>query len=152
MESDVQLLRETAPVGELADRAIGAVVGGDIDPLAAWIGIRRMKAAIELFERDPRVVDITLRELSKYGSRQQFGDCTLEEVESGIRYDFSRCSDSRLEEMYRLRESLSADIRERENMLKGLPASGMADAETGEVVYPPARTSKTIIKTTFKKQ
>lgn len=151
MESNIQLLRETAPVGELADRAISAVVEGHVDPIAAWCNIRRMKAAIELFEKDKQVMDITLRELSKYGQRQQFGDCMLEECEAGVRYDFSECGDSKLSDMYATRDALLADIKERESMLKALPVSGMADPETGELIYPPARSSKTTIKTTFTK-
>lgn len=151
MASDIRLLRETAPVGQLADRAIAAVVDGDVDPLTAWINVRRMKAAIELFEKDARVLDITSRELSKYGARQQFGDCTLEEVESGIRYDFTQCGDSKLADLYALRDANAADIKAREAMLRKLPASGMADPDTGELIYPPARSSKTTIKTTFKK-
>lgn len=152
MESNIQLLRETAPIGELADRAIAAVVEGHVDPVTAWINIRRMKAAIELFEKDERVRDIALRELSKYGPRQQFGDCVLEEAETGVRYDFSDCGDSVLADLYAIRDANAADIKAREAMLKNLPASGMADPETGEMVYPPARSSKTTIKTTFKKQ
>lgn len=152
MESNIQLLRETAPVGELADRAISAVVDGHVDPIIAWANIRRIRAAIELFEKNKQVMDITLRELSKYGQRHQFGDCVLEECEAGVRYDFSECGDSKLSDMYATRDALLADIKERESMLKALPVSGMADPETGELIYPPARSSKTTIKTTFKKQ
>ena len=152
MANEIQLLRETAPVSELAGQAISAVVEGYVDPITAWCNIRRMKAAIEMFEKDAQVMDITLRELSKYGQRHQFGDCTLEEVEAGVRYDFSECGDSRLEELYEQRDSIAAAIKGREGMLKALPASGMADPETGEMVYPPARSAKTTIKTTFKKQ
>lgn len=152
MENNIQLLRESAPVSELARQAISAVVEGYVDPIKAWCNVRRMKAAIELFEKDSQVMDITLRELSKYGKRQQFGDCTLEEVETGVRYDFSECGDSKLADLYALRDVNAADIKTREAMLKNLPTSGMADPETGEMVYPPARSSKTTIKTTFKKQ
>lgn len=153
MESNIWMLRKTVPVGELAGQAIAAVVEGYVDPLTAWINVRRMKAAIELFEKDERVRDIALRELSKYGSRsQQFGDCVLEEAETGVRYDFSECGDSVLADLYAIREANAADIKAREAMLKNLPASGMADPETGELIYPPARSSKTVIKTTFKKQ
>lgn len=152
MDSDVQLLRETAPVGELAERSIRAVTEGEVDPLTAWINIRRMKAAIEVFEQNPQVQDITQRELAKYGQRHQFGDCTLEEVEAGVRYDFSTCGDSTLADLYALRAANAADIKAREAVLKALPASGMADPETGELLYPPARSAKTTIKTTFKKQ
>ena len=54
--------------------------------------------------------------------------------------------------MYKTLEALKADIKEREEMLKKLPSTGMADPDTGEVLFPPARSSKTTIKTTFKKQ
>lgn len=151
MESNIQLLRETAPIRELADQAISAVVDGHVDPIIAWCNIRRLKSAIELFEKDPQVMDITLRELSKYGQRQRFGDCMLEEVETGVRYDFSMCGDSKLSDLYAVRDANAADIKAREAMLKNLPLSGMADPETGEMVYPPARSAKTTIKTTFKK-
>lgn len=146
------LLRETSTIADLAHRAISAVVNGEVDPITAWANIRRMKSAIELFEKDKQVMDITLRELSKYGQRHQFGDCLLEECEAGVRYDFSECGDSKLSDMYATRDALLADIKEREAMLKALPVSGMADPETGELIYPPARSSKTTIKTTFKKQ
>lgn len=59
---------------------------------------------------------------------------------------------SRLNDMYKTLEALKADIKEREEMLKKLPSTGMADPDTGEVLFPPARSSKTTIKTTFKKQ
>ena len=91
-------------------------------------------------------------ELAKYGKSHQFGDCRLEEAESGVKYDYSMCGDSRLNDMYKTLEALKADIKEREEMLKKLPSTGMADPDTGEVLFPPARSSKTTIKTTFKKQ
>ncbi len=150
MENNSILIRETASVSDLADRAILAVVDGAVDPLTAWINTRKMKMAIERFEKDDRIRDITQRGLSKYGKRQQFGDCILEEAEMGVRYDFSVCNDSELSELYRMRDDLSEVIKAREDLLKSLPASGMADPQTGEIVYPPARSSKTVIKTTFK--
>ena len=90
-------------------------------------------------------------ELAKYGKSHQFGDCRLEEAESGVKYDYSMCGDSKLRDMYETLEALKVDIKEREMMLRSMPASGLADPETGEVLFPPARSSKTIIKTTFKK-
>ena len=147
MDAQIILLRETASVAELADRAVSAVVNGEVDPITAHINMSRVEAAITQFKSNPQVRDITLRELSKYGKSHIFGDCRLEEAE----YDYSMCGDSKLAEMYKTLEAVKADIRERETMLKSLPKSGMADPETGEMVYPPARSSKTIIKTTFKK-
>lgn len=150
MEAKVTLLHETLPAAELAANAIAAVKGGEIDPIAAHISVSRMEKAIALYKENRDVRDITLRELAKYGKSHAFGDCTLEEAEAGVKYDFTQCGDAKLAELYAMRRALDADIKEREAMLKTLPASGMADPETGEVIYPPARSSKTIVKTTFK--
>lgn len=145
------LFRETIPVAELADQAISAVVDGDVDPIYAHISVSRIEAAIKRFKENERVRDIILFELSKYGKKQTFGDCILEEYECGVKYDYSLCNDSKLAAMYATLEDLKADIKERELTLRNLPASGMVDPDSGEVVYPPAKSSKTTIKTVFKR-
>lgn len=150
--SNIQLLRETASVAVLANTAISAVIEGEIDPITAHINISKMENAIKAFKANDQVRDITLRELSKYGKKQTFGDCTLEEVEAGVKYDYSACGDSELAELYKMRLMLDESIKQREAFLKTIPIAGIVIAETGELVYPPAKTSKTTIKTTFKKQ
>lgn len=150
--SNIQLLRETASVAVLANTAIQAVIEGEIDPITAHINISKMENAIKVFKANDQVRDITLRELAKYGKKQSFGDCTLEEVEAGVKYDYSACGDSELEELYKMRQTLEESIKQREAFLKNIPIAGIVIAETGELVYPPARSSKTTIKTTFKKQ
>ena len=150
--SNIQLLRETASVAVLANTAISAVIEGEIDPIVAHINISKMESAIKQFKADDRVRDITLRELAKYGKKQSFGDCILEEVEAGVKYDYSACGDSELDELYKMRQALDESIKQREAFLKNIPIAGIVIAETGELVYPPAKSSKTTIKTTFKKQ
>ena len=137
---------------EMAEMAISAVVNGDIDPIKAHISVSRMEAAIKLYKDNEDVRRITLDELDKYGKAATFGDCRLEKAETGVRYDYSGCGDSKLAAMYETLEALKADIKAREDMLKHLQPQGAADPETGEIMYPPARSSKTAIKTTFKKR
>lgn len=149
--AEIQLLRETATPAVLAQNAIQAVLDGEVDPITAHINVSKMELAIKQFKNDERVRDLTIRELWKYGKKGVFGDCTMEEAEAGVKYDYSECGDSRLEELYRMRQALDQDIKEREAFLKSIPLSGVALPDTGEVVYPPAKTSKTIIRTTFKK-
>lgn len=138
-------------ITEMVNHAVEAVVNGDVDPIRLHINISRLEAAIKLIKENTDVRDITLRELSKYGKSYTFGDCLLEEAESGVKYDYSVCHDSKLTDMYAMLEALKADIKERETMLKHIPSSGVADPDTGEVLYPPIKSSKTIIRTTFKK-
>ena len=137
---------------EMAEMAISAVVNGDIDPITAHIAVSRMEAAIKLYRDNEDVRRITLDELDKYGKAATFGDCRLDIAETGVRYDYSNCGDSKLSAMYETLEALKADIKAREDMLKHLQPQGAADPETGEIMYPPARSSKTAIKTPFKKR
>lgn len=136
----------------MAEMAVSAVVNGDIDPIKAHINVSRMEAAIKLYKDNDDVRRITLDVLAKYGKTATFGDCKLEEAETGVRYDYSGCGDSKLAAMYETLEALKADIKAREDMLKHLQPQGAADPETGEIMYPPARSSKTTIRTTFKKR
>lgn len=145
------LLRETATIADLANNAILAITEGEVDPITAHINLSRMEAAIKRVKDNADVRDITLRELAKYGKKQSFGDCTLEETEAGVKYDYSMCGDSELNELEALKFEIETKIKARQAFLKHIPISGVADSTTGEVVYPPVRSSKTIIKTTFSK-
>ena len=149
--SDVILLRETKTIAELSNSAIHAITEGVVDPITAHINLCRIEAAIKRVKEDAQVRDITLTELSKYGNKHTFGDCTLEETEAGVKYDYSECGDSTLAELESLKRDVEIKIKARQEMLKHMPLSGMADPDTGEVILPPVRTSKTIIKTTLKK-
>lgn len=148
---NVVLLRETQTIAQLSQQAINAITEGVIDPITAHINLSRMEAAIKQVKDNGQVKEITLRELAKYGKKQTFGDCTLEEVEAGVKYDYSGCNDSTLAELEDMKAKIDAQIKERQQMLKCIPVSGMVSPDTGEVVYPPAKSSKTTIKTTFKK-
>ena len=151
MEQSI-LLQESATIADLANRAVLAIIDGEIDPITAHINISRMEAAIKAVKDNPEVKDITLRELAKYGKKHAFGDCVLEEAEAGVKYDYSMCGDSELAELESMRFEIDTKIKARQTFLKHIPTSGIADPHTGEVVYPPARSSKTIIKTTFNKR
>lgn len=150
MEQGILLLN-TKSAAEMSEMAVSAMVNGEVDPIKAHINVSRMEAAIKLYKDNPDVRRITLDELSKYGKSATFGDCKLEESETGVRYDYSSCGDSKLEDLYRQLDDVKAKIKEREDMLKHLQPCGAADPDTGEIMFPPVKTSKTTIKTTFKK-
>lgn len=152
MNTQPVLIRETSSPTELAKLAVDAVTRGDVDPLVAYENISRMEKAIELFKKSEEVRDITLRELAKYGHGKTSSDCTIEEVEAGVKYDYSGCNCQALDDLYKMRDAVMADIKEKEKILRALPASGLTDPATGEIFYPPARSSKTTLKVTFKKR
>lgn len=152
--SNLILTQESASIAELAADAIHAIIQGNVDPIKAHISVSRMEQVIKTYKADKDVREITLHELSKYTDQRKgytFGDCVLQEKEVGQKYDYTACGDSTREKMIAELESLSQRIKEREQMLKSLPLSGLADPETGELLFPPAKSSTTTITTTFKK-
>lgn len=151
MEQAILLLNEKS-AAEMAEMAVSAVVNGSVDPIKAHISVSRMEAAIKIYKDNEDVRRITLDELAKYGPTATFGDCKLEQAEVGVKYDYSGCNDSTLTDLYDQMEVLKAKIKAREDMLKHLQPSGAVDPDTGEIMYPPVKTSKTSIKTTFKKR
>ena len=151
METLAPYIQSTVPVSEIAERCITAVRNGDVSPLSVWADLTKVERICAAVKADAGVFDDALDEMNSYGGRAVFGDIVLEQAEAGVKYDYSACGDSKLAEMYELRKRLDADIKEREKMLKNLPASGMADPETGEMLYPAPKFSKTIIKSTVKK-
>ena len=137
---------------EMAEMAVSAVVNGDIDPITAHIAVSRMEAAIKLYRDNEDVRRITLDELDKYGKAATFGDCRLEKAETGVRYDYSGCGDSKLAAMYETLESLKADIKEREEMLKHLQPGEAVDPNTGEILAEKVYMAPSYLSALFKKE
>lgn len=151
MSDLIQLMKDSPSIEALANSAIESVLGGDINPIEAHIRIAKMEQAIKRYRANDRVREVTLNELAKYGKKQSFGDVVLEEAEVGVKYDYSVCSDSKLEFLYKEREEIEGLIKMREAMLKAIPeGQTIVDADTGETLHRPAKTSKTQIKTSFK--
>jgi hypothetical protein len=151
METNKPILLQKHKINEVVDATIHAITEGNIDPIVAHINICRLEQAIKLIKENQHVKLITLDELAKYGKKHEFGDVTLEEVEAGVKYDYGLCGDSVLSSLEHELFEISAKIKARQQFLKCLPISGCADPTTGEVIYPPTKSSKTTIKTTFKR-
>lgn len=142
----------THDIKSLANTAIDAVVSGNINPVEAYISVSRMESAIELFKKNARVRDMVITELERDGGKESFADGMVEVCETGVKYDYTSSNDSKLDEMYATLEAIKADIKEREAFLKSIPAGGMVDPDTGEVLHRPSKTSKTSVKITFNKR
>lgn len=152
MDTTTDMIRARVSLPEAISQAKACFLSGETDPLEAWANLSRFKKMIEALQDDPQVRDYALGELSKYGKERQMPDCKMEQIETGVKYDYSECGDSQLQDMYATLSNLKADIKDREALLRCIPeGQTIADADTGEVLRRPHRTSKTTIKVTFKK-
>lgn len=148
---DQLIIQDTRSVADIVASMRTNIKEGNIDPIQALAAITSIERAIEQVKNDPQVRDICLRELSKYGKQgATIGEFTFTEAEAGVKYDYSQCGCSEYEELQEQRAEIDAQIKLLEKILKAMPVSGLADTQTGEIWYPPVKSSKTIIKATRK--
>ena len=152
MNTELQLIQDTRPIADIVAGAVFNIVEGNVDPMQAYAFLTRYERAIAEIKSNPRVMDVMLNEIAKYGKTgATVGDLVMTQAEAGVKYDYSGCGCSEYEEMLKTKAALEADIKQLEKCLKAMPECGMADTNSGEIWYPPVKTSKTIIKTTTKK-
>lgn len=145
------IIQDPRNIADIVASAIYNIIEGYINPMEAYEVLTKYEKAIAQIKDNPQVRDICLRELSKYGkSGVTIGEFTFTEAEAGVKYDYSQCGSSEYEELQERKAEIDAQIKLLEKILKALPVSGLADTQTGEIWYPPVKSSKTIIKATKK--
>ena len=137
----------------IAEQFVSAVLEGDINPLEAFARMKAMSEALAKAIKDTRLVDAVVGECDKYGKETpEWQGVKFSVSEVGVKYDFSVCNDSTWDSLTQQIESLTEARKERENFLKGIKGDmQIADAETGELLQPAARTSTTSVRVIFKK-
>lgn len=139
----------------IADELITKVVGGEVDPIKAFIQIKGIVECLNTFLKDKGVVDTTVDACSRYGDeRPSYAGAKMCVAEVGVRYDYSVCGDPKWNELAAAKASIEAQLKAREDFLKHIDGEQtIVDAESGEVVtvIAPVKTSSTSVKVTFGK-
>lgn len=153
MSKQYLIIQDTRSVADIVESAVSNIVEGNIDPMQAYAVLTTFERAIANIKDNMQVRDICLRELSKYGKQgATIGDLVFTKAEAGVKYDYSNCGSSEYAELQEAKAGIDSRLKEIEKALKAMPISGMANPETGEMWYPPVKTSKTIIKATTKQR
>lgn len=97
--------------------------------------------------------ELAMTEQSKYGKRAEVFGAEVQQVEAGIKYDFSQCNDPLYNELKSLHEQSKESLKERETFLKSLKEPLTIISTDGEIVeiYPPIKSSTTTLKVTLTK-
>lgn len=114
---------------------------------------------IELFLKEIKsnkdYIDSVRTEIQKFGKDYKTSTGTkLELTEAGTKYDFANCNDKIYFELLNEFESIKDKIKNREEFLKKVPASGIEIVdENGEVylIFPPSKSSTSTYKVTIQK-
>lgn len=134
---------------------ISRIDSGSVNPLEIHLQVKCMEDVVKLLNANNNYKKAVLDASESMGEKSfQFHNAKFEIKETGVKYDFSKCEDAVLERLYKQQEEISAAVKNRETMLKTVPAKGMivTDEETGETftVYPPAKSSTTNVAVTLK--
>lgn len=158
------LLQETTKAQrvQFVDSIIGEMEEGNLDPLKVHLQLKGTESLIEMFTDKKkhagtaeRYNELLLEAAVKYGAKTfELHNASFLIKEAGVQYDWSTCNDPVLTDLIQQQERLKQVIKERQDFLKTLPYAGIewVNPDDGEVVtlYPPAKTSTTVLQTTLK--
>lgn len=140
---------------DFAQNLIKSVTEGEVDPIAAYCQIKGLCDSLGIFLKSEDVKEAVDKAKEKWGSAPaEFQGAKLTIAESGVKYDFSVCKDSKWDELYERKKEIEAQMKERETFLRGIRnCETVVDEETGvvEKLYAPARSASSCVKVTFAK-
>ena len=107
-------------------------------------------------EPDKELIDYIRTQIQNNGEKGIFKTVRgvkFEIAETGTAYDFSKCNDPELAELEARVEEYKKKLKERQELLKAVPASGMEIRFGDELVtvYPPSKSSKSSFKVSLPK-
>ena len=117
------------------------ILSGAIDWKKLLYQKKLMEKTLDAIFKDKAVDDLISEEIEKYG-KGGIGINDLKfELSGKTTFDFKNCGDSKVLE-------LEEELKKRKEFLKNIPASGIADPETGEMIYRASSTYSPFIKAT----
>lgn len=127
------------------------MVDGNHDPLLIAKHIKGLEMLVKEIKNDKFIKSCITDEYDLYKEKEvELYDCTFQVRESGVKYDFRDCNCAEYNCIQKDIDKLTKRKKVIEDMLKKLPAEGLADPNTGEIMYPPSKTSSDALFISFK--
>jgi hypothetical protein len=117
------------------------ILGAGDDPLKVLKQLKMVEKTIAILLKDKDLDNFFIDEAIKYGNSFEHLDTHFDVREVGTKYDYSSCNDSVWNYLNDMAEKAENKLKERETFLKTIPLEGVANPETGELIYRPAKTS-----------
>jgi hypothetical protein len=125
------------------------IISEQENPLKVLRQLKAIEKIVADLQKDPDIEELILDEAEKYGQKQieEYG-VTFEIREVGAKYDFEATGDSKWKELKEREKQIQEERKEREKALKAHNQEWV-DADTGEVINPPVKSSKTKVTVKF---
>ena len=126
--------------------AIEEIVNGENDPARVFAKLRIIGDAIKGILDSPRVQEIAMNEVRKYGKEAVINGNKLT-VSSRKSWNYEECGDTILLQLKKIEEDCKLQISEHQKFLQTLkPGMVAVDEQTGEQLTPPTFTTTEFIK------
>ncbi len=134
-----------------AERINDALENGEINPFDV---LRAFKGIEKLYEAVKPVLDpLVLIEADKYNEATiDLRGCKFTKKNGPSTYDYSNCNDSEYKILLEYKNEYEKKLKERMTFLQSLPGMiELVSEDTGDIqkIYPPARSQKSIVTTSF---
>jgi hypothetical protein len=136
-------------VNDVVDR----LESGSINPLNVHLQVKAMEDVVKLLNDNKVYKSIVLDAAEKNGKKFSYQSAEFSTREVGVKYDYSQCNDTELNDLQQQAEAINAKLKTRQEFIKSLPIEGIDVITTeGEVtrIYPPAKSSTTSVVVTLK--
>lgn len=133
-----------------ASQMVSDILDGRIDLKSLLYQKKIIEMTLERIFDNEEVKDMCIDAISQYGKEGAGYAGAKIEVMSRKTWDYSNTGDSAIEELMGKQELLKKKLATRQKFLQTIPSKGIADPETGEMIYPASNTSKDYIKITLK--
>jgi hypothetical protein len=132
-----------------AEAAIADVENGTRSAVDMALQLKCMSDVIERIMSDKKFKEYFVTEAITRGKSFEVHNAKLNVRELGGKWDYSQTNDQVLFDLEAEAEAIKAKIAERQKLLKTIPAGGMADPETGNMIFKAAApaTSTTVVVT-----
>lgn len=125
-------------IENMASKFLHPLQEGEVNAEQMGILIDALKKTIERIEKEARPI-IAHQLHSRYSKAEDIviRGCNIELMEAGVKYDYSNCNDSVLEDLKKQDEELQKKIKEREFLLKSIGYGKtlmVVNEETGELM------------------
>lgn len=133
-----------------AENIIHQATEGYRNPLEMLIALKNMEDILKAITSDARFKQAVIDEAQKHGGKLEMHNASLQLREAGVKWDYSKTEDTRLAGMEEQAAWLANKIKERQKFLQTIPEGGMADPDSGEIIYRAAKSSTTTPVVTLK--
>jgi len=140
---------------QLVREIFDEVLNGRINPLELHLRLKSAEEVIKQLTGMEPYKAILLDEAQRYGKSFDYQTAKIDIRETGVKYDYSGCGNSKLSALYDQQKAIEAEIKAIETYHQGLPAAGVqvllygANGEL-ETHYPPSKSSTTSVAVTLK--